>query len=136
MNFALTSEHQRIQSVCRELATDFATRAATHDREASVSVENYAALRQAGLFGLTIPRELGGWGAGLLGYTLAMEELAQGCAATALSFNMHCVAVTALTTAVDLSLATRQRVADLIIKDGKLVAALLSEPATTNLLYS
>jgi alkylation response protein AidB-like acyl-CoA dehydrogenase len=65
-----------------------------------------------------------------------MEELAQGGAAMALSFNMHCVATAAMTKAVDLPLATRQRVADLIIKDGKLVAALLSEPATTNLLYS
>jgi alkylation response protein AidB-like acyl-CoA dehydrogenase len=136
MDLALTPDHLRIQSVCQDLATDFASRAAVHDRDASAPTENYAALRQAGLFGLTIPRELGGWGAGLLGYTLAMEALAQGCASTALSFNMHCVAVTALTNAVELPLAARQRVADLVIKEGKLVAALFSEPATTNLLYS
>ena len=125
-DFALTSEHQRIQRVCRDLATDFASRAATHDREASAPVENYFALRQAGLFGLMAPVEVGGWGAGLLSYTLAMEELAQGCAATALSFNMHCAAVISLTTPEELDLATRQRMADLMVKEGKLVAALLS----------
>src|SRR5262249_47369883 len=33
-------------------------------------------------------------------------------------------------------LVSKQRVADLAIKEGKLIAALLSEPGTTNLLYS
>jgi alkylation response protein AidB-like acyl-CoA dehydrogenase len=136
MDFSLTADHLRIQAVCRQLATDFATRAAVHDRNASAPVENYDALRRAGLFGLTIPKELGGWGSGLLGYTVAAEELAQGCSSTAMSFNMHCVVVNTLTTAPVLSLATRQRVADLIVKERTLVAALLSEPTTTNLLYS
>jgi alkylation response protein AidB-like acyl-CoA dehydrogenase len=136
VNFALTPDELHIQSLCRELAADFATRAAPHDRDASAPIENYEALRQAGLFGLTIPKDLGGWGAGLLSYTLAAEELAQGCAATAMSFNMHCVVAQTLTTAEPLSLATRQRVADLVITEKKLIAALLSEPGTTNLLYS
>jgi hypothetical protein len=48
MDFAFTPEHQRIQHLCRALATDFATRAATHDRVASAPVENYDALRHAG----------------------------------------------------------------------------------------
>ena len=136
MDFSLTADHQQIQSICRELATDFATRAAIHDRDASAPVENYEALRNAGLFGLTVPKELGGWGSGLLGYAIAAEELAQGCAATAMSFNMHCVVVQTLTTAAPLSLAARQRVANLVIKEKKLIAALRSEPGTTNLLYS
>ena len=62
MNFSLTVDHQRIQAICRELAADFATRATTHDRDASAPVENYEALQHAGLFGLTVPKELGGWG--------------------------------------------------------------------------
>ena len=136
MDFSLTPEHLRIQSICRDLATDFATRAATHDRDASAPVENYEALRQAGLFGLTVPKELGGWGSGLLGHAVAAEELAQGCAATAMSFNMHCVSVQALTTAEPLSLAAKRRVADLVIQEQKLIASLVSEPGTTNLLFS
>lgn len=136
MDFALTAEQQQIQRICRELATDFATRAVIHDREASAPVENYEALRNTGLFGLTVPKELGGWGAGLLGYAIAAEELAHGCAATAMSFNMHCVVAQTLTTAAPLSLAARQRVANLVITEKKLIAAILSEPGTTNLLYS
>ena len=136
MDFSLTADQQQIQSISRELAMDFTTRAPMHDRDASAPVENYEALRTAGLFGLTVPKELGGWGSGLLGYAIAAEELAQGCAATAMSFNMHCVVVQTLTTAAPLSLAARQRVANLVIKEKKLIAALLSEPGTTNLLYS
>ena len=136
MNFSLTEEHRHIQSVCCSLALDFAKRAAAHDRDASSPVENYAALRDAGLFGLTAPKGLGGWGAGMLGYVLAAEELAQGCASTALSFNMHCVILMGLTVRSPYSVATQQHAADLAITEGKLIAALLSEPGTTNLLYS
>jgi alkylation response protein AidB-like acyl-CoA dehydrogenase len=83
MDFSLAPEHLRMQRICGELAADFATRAATHDRDASAPAENYEALRRAGLFGLTVPQEFGGWGSGLLGYAIAAEELAQGCALAA-----------------------------------------------------
>ena len=82
MNFELTTQHKRIQAQCRELATDFATRAAEHDREASNPVENYALLREAEFHTLNIPTELGGWGEQLFGHSLALEQLAQGCPAT------------------------------------------------------
>lgn len=134
MDFALTEDHVRIQTLCRALAADFAARAAEHDRDASSPVENYAALRAAGLFGLTIPKQFGGWGAGLLGYTIAAEEIAQGCASTALAFNMHAAMVATLTITAPLPDVTKQRVADLVIKQGKLICALLSEPGSTGLL--
>src|SRR5918995_7511344 len=89
MDFHITEAHRELQHRARCLAEDFATRAAQHDREASDPVENYAALRDAGFYGLNVPTELGGGGVGLLGWSLAAEELAQGCASTALSFNMH-----------------------------------------------
>ena len=43
MDFQLTSEQQHLQNKCRELASDFATRTAAHDREASHPVENSGA---------------------------------------------------------------------------------------------
>src|SRR5262249_16124550 len=46
MDFQITEEHVRLQQRCRQLAEDFATRAALHDREATDPVENYALLRQ------------------------------------------------------------------------------------------
>src|SRR2546425_12473948 len=50
-------------AVARELAADFATRAAQHDADDSFVAENYAALKKAKLFSAPVPTELGGGGA-------------------------------------------------------------------------
>ena len=134
MDFELSPEHQKIQEICRRLAPDFATRAAQHDREASAPVENYTLLRQEGLYGLTVPKEYGGWGGGYLGYVVAMDELAQGCPATALSFNMHCVVLPTLFEEPAVSAATRQRLADLAVRGQKLFAYSVSETGASSLL--
>jgi alkylation response protein AidB-like acyl-CoA dehydrogenase len=49
LDFQLTPEQQRLQSKCRELAADFATRSAAHDRDASHPVENFVAEMSADL---------------------------------------------------------------------------------------
>lgn len=136
MDFALTDEQLSLQGLCRELAGDFASRAARHDAEGTAPAENYAALREAGLFGLLVPKALGGMEAGMLGYTLAMEELAQGCASTALSFNMHCTAAYTVTATAFYPADVRARFAHMIIEERSLFANLISEAGTTNLLYS
>ena len=128
MDFSLTTDQKRIKETCAELAVKFAKRAEQHDREASSPIDDYRDLRDAGLFGLTIPKELGGLGSGFVGYTLAAEELAQGCASTALAFNMHCAALAILTYKTALPEKKRQRVAEIAIDQGKLISALLSEP--------
>src|SRR5712692_8259370 len=89
MDFHLTPEQLKIQETARRLGQDFATRAAQHDRETSLPKENYAALKREGFYGLTVPKEFGGLGAGFLGYVLAAEEISQGCPSTGLTFNMH-----------------------------------------------
>ena len=136
MDFALSAEHIELQALCRELAPVFAERADRHDRDASAPNENYETLREAGLFALLVPKEFGGMGAGLLGHTLAMEELAQGCASTAMAFNMHCVAAYTLTATDAFGAAVRERVARMLVHERKLMANLISEAGTTNLLYS
>jgi len=134
MDFELSPEHKKIQEICRRLAPDFATRAAQHDREASAPVENYTLLRQEGLYGLTVPKEYGGLGGGYLGYVVAMDELAQGCASTALSFNMHCVVLPTLFEEPAVSAATKQRLADLAVREQKLFAFSASETGASSLL--
>ena len=59
VDFQLSSEQQRLQHKCRELAADFATRSAAHERDASHPVENYDRLRAEGFLGLTVGKEWG-----------------------------------------------------------------------------
>jgi len=133
MEFRITEEQRRLQERARWLAGDFATRAAQHDRDASDPVENYAALREAGFYRLNVPVEFGGDGVGLLGWSLAAEELGQGCASTALSFNMHLSVVGPIMESPLVPLATKQRVAKMVVGEGKLIGGNFSEPTTSGL---
>jgi alkylation response protein AidB-like acyl-CoA dehydrogenase len=133
MEFHITDAQRRLQQRCRSLAEDFATRAAQHDREATDPVENYATLRQEGFYALNIPTELGGAGVGLLGWSLAAEELAQGCPSTALSFNMHLSVVGPLMESSLVPLATKERLAKMVVHEGKLIGGNFSEPTTSGL---
>jgi alkylation response protein AidB-like acyl-CoA dehydrogenase len=82
VGFQIGEEHQRLQQRCQQLAADFATRAAAHDRDATHPAENDDRLRQEGFYALNIPQDRRGWGVGLRGHTLAFEALAQGCPST------------------------------------------------------
>jgi alkylation response protein AidB-like acyl-CoA dehydrogenase len=133
MDFRVTEDQRALQQRARRLARDFATRAAQHDRDASDPVENYAALHDAGFYALNVPAELGGAGVGLLGWSLAAEELGQGCASTALSFNMHLSVVGPLMESPLVPVATKERLAKLVARDGKLIGGNFSEPTTSGL---
>ena len=85
MDFHLTAEQQRLQHKCRELAADFASRSAAHDRDASHPIENYERLREEGFLALSVGKEWGGAGASFLDHTIAYEVLGQGCPSTALA---------------------------------------------------
>ena len=87
---ALGAEPQALVETARRLARDrFAARAARYDAESAFPVENYADLRGAGLLGLSVPTAYGGRGADSLTYAQCLLEMAKGCSATALTFNMH-----------------------------------------------
>jgi alkylation response protein AidB-like acyl-CoA dehydrogenase len=133
MDFRITEQQRDLQRRARCLAADFATRAAQHDREASDPVENYAALREAGFYGLNVPADLGGAGLGLLDWSLAAEELAQGCASTALSFNMHLSVVGPVVASPLVPRATRERLAKMVVQEGRLIGGNFSEPTTSGL---
>ena len=133
MDFALSAEQQRLQQKCRELAADFATRAALHDRDASHPIENYERLRDEGFLALTVGREWGGAGASFLDHTIAYEALGQGCPSTAIAFNMHASVVMPLLESPEVTAETKQRIADLVVREKKLIAGNFSEPVTTSL---
>src|SRR5205809_7083957 len=76
-------------AVARELAADFATRAAQHDADDTFVAENYAALRKAKLFSAPVPAELGGGGASYADHAAIIRIIARGCGSTALAYSMH-----------------------------------------------
>jgi alkylation response protein AidB-like acyl-CoA dehydrogenase len=132
--FQLTSEQQHLQKKCRKLAADFATRAAAHDRDASHPVENYDRLREEGFLALTVGKLWGGLGASFLDHTLAYEVLAQGCPSTALAFNMHTSVVMPLLESAEVSAEAKRHIAELVVRQRKLIAGNFSEPVTTSLI--
>ncbi len=136
MNSELTTQHKRIQAQCQELATDFATRAAGHDREAANPIESYALLREAGFHTFNILIEFGGWGEKLFGHSLALEQLARGCPATALSFNMHLARIGCPMENIEITTGVKHRVADWVVRGSNLVAGSTSEANTSALLAS
>lgn len=90
----------------------FVPRADRHDREASFPVDDYADLRTEGLLGLCVPERYGGLGADFETYCLVAEQLAQGNASTALTFNMHCLVMLMMGPIADamaMPLAMRER---------------------------
>ncbi|HTD80428.1 MAG TPA: acyl-CoA dehydrogenase family protein, partial [Chloroflexota bacterium] len=84
-----TAQRDLVERVAMLARDRFAPRAARYDDESSFPVENYADLHAAGLLGLTVPRAYGGLGTDALTYVLCLLEMAKGCSATALTFNMH-----------------------------------------------
>lgn len=89
-DFAPDARQRALLALVEPLAHDFAARAAAHDRDGSFPFENFEALRAANLHALTVPTAYGGLGAGELDYTLVLERVAWGDAATALVLGMHC----------------------------------------------
>jgi alkylation response protein AidB-like acyl-CoA dehydrogenase len=134
VDFRLTEEQKRLQQRCRELAADFALRSAEHDRHASHPTENYDRLREEGFLELSVPKEWGGAGVGLLGHTIAFEALGQGCPATALAFNMHASVVMPLLESSEVAAEAKRCIAELVVQSRKLIAGNFSEVGTTSLI--
>jgi alkylation response protein AidB-like acyl-CoA dehydrogenase len=134
VDFRLSPDQQRLQQRCLELAADFATRSADHDRDGSHPTENYDRLRAEGFLELTVPLAWGGTGAGLLDHTIAYEALGQGCPSTALAFNMHASVVMPVLLSAEVPASTKQHVADLVVRQQQLLGGNFSEPGTTSLI--
>src|ERR1700733_11970361 len=78
MNFELSDELSELQASVRKLAKEkVAPRAREIDRSGEYPDDLFAAFRDAGLLGLCIPTDYGGGGAGILGLTIAIEEVAK-----------------------------------------------------------
>nr|AIA15322.1 Acyl-CoA dehydrogenase, C-terminal domain protein [uncultured bacterium] len=78
MDFSLPEELEQLQKTVRKLAQDkVKPRAREIDDTGEYPQDVFEAFRDAGLLGLCIPEEHGGSGAGILGLTIAIEEVAK-----------------------------------------------------------
>jgi alkylation response protein AidB-like acyl-CoA dehydrogenase len=78
MSFDLSPEYLELQATVRKLAQDkIKPRAREIDTDAIYPQDVFDVFRDAGLLGLVVPEEYGGGGAGVLGLTIAIEEVAK-----------------------------------------------------------
>src|SRR5215469_12772041 len=82
MDFDLAQDQRDLQKRARALAGDFAARAAEIDRSEEYPWDNVERLKEAGFFGMTIPRAYGGTGLSCFDAILVIEELAKACGIT------------------------------------------------------
>src|SRR3954471_7666157 len=76
--FDLTPELAELQATVRKLAQEkVAPRARDIDTTGEYPQDLFELFRDTGLLGLVIPEEYGGSGAGILGLTIAIEEVAK-----------------------------------------------------------
>jgi alkylation response protein AidB-like acyl-CoA dehydrogenase len=96
MDFAFTPAQQAVYDQVGALGRDkFAPRAHALDVAAVTPLENMRDFFDAGLMGLTVSRDLGGMGSGVMGedpllYILAVEQTARYCLSTSHCIHIHC----------------------------------------------
>jgi alkylation response protein AidB-like acyl-CoA dehydrogenase len=86
MNLTLTETQALVQKTARDFAQRvIAPEASAIDREERFPREQLKGLAELGLMAVNVPEDLGGSGAGVISYALAMEEVAAACASTAVT---------------------------------------------------
>ncbi|MFZ5443698.1 MAG: acyl-CoA dehydrogenase family protein [Myxococcota bacterium] len=86
MNFELTETQTLIRDTARKFAKDVvAPLARKLDREEIFPVDTFRQMGELGLLGVNVPTELGGAGAGVVSYSLAVMEIAAACASTSVA---------------------------------------------------
>ncbi|MGO4326646.1 MULTISPECIES: acyl-CoA dehydrogenase family protein [unclassified Cupriavidus] len=114
--------------ILRALSERFAARAATHDRDASFAHENIAELHRLGLLSLTVPRALGGAGAGLAEARRVIHHVAAGDPSTALVLVMQTLGHRNLANDTQWPQAVREAVQRSAVAHGALINSLRVEP--------
>ncbi|MFH1091130.1 MAG: acyl-CoA dehydrogenase family protein [Pseudomonadota bacterium] len=91
MRFELTDEQKMIREMARGFAqSELAPAAAVLDetRDRSILLANLRKMADLGLMTMNIPEEFGGADVGVVAYSLAITEIARGCAATAVTMSV------------------------------------------------
>lgn len=90
MDFALNEEQMMMQAMVRDFVREeVAPQGVIADEKHEFPVRIIKKMGELGLMGIPIPEEYGGAGADFLSYILAIEEIAKGCASTAVILAVH-----------------------------------------------
>ena len=86
MDFKLTPEQEMIKDMVRDFTEkNIKPVAARYDEEKQFPYQNLKQMAELGLMGMNIPAELGGAEVGVVAYSLAITEIAKGCASHAVT---------------------------------------------------
>jgi alkylation response protein AidB-like acyl-CoA dehydrogenase len=89
MDFQLNESQRLIQASARDFALrEIAPHAAELDRAGQFPFKQVKGLADLGLMGVNVPEHLGGSAAGVVAYSLAMQEVARACASTAVTMSV------------------------------------------------
>lgn len=95
MDFELTEEQKMLkETVARFVDNQVIPMAPELDENSRFPEENFKAMAEMGLFGMTIPEKYGGSGTDFLSCVLVMEELSRGCVSTANTYGAHAILCT------------------------------------------
>ena len=102
--YGIDGETARLAGRAAEMTRSTAARNAPDvDQQARFPSESLAALAAEGLLGLCVSPALGGKGQGPRAFAAVVEEIAQGCASTAMVYVMHVTAAQAIASSETLS---------------------------------
>ena len=134
---ARTESGRRLVSLAEGLSSDFAARAAEHDRDGSYPFEDVEALRASGYLAAPVPQELGGMGVeSVHDLLVAAGRLSRGQPSVAIGANMHWIPLVnmahlwrvATIRGDDRRAAAYARSMERVVRDGAVIAAAISEP--------
>ncbi|MEJ2025504.1 MAG: acyl-CoA dehydrogenase family protein, partial [Deltaproteobacteria bacterium] len=90
MAYHLTEEQRMIQTMVRGFARDILLpTAAERDITKEFPAENIKQMGELGLLGMNVPPEYNGAGVDSVSYSVALQEVAYACAATAVIMSVH-----------------------------------------------
>ncbi|MBW2094309.1 MAG: acyl-CoA dehydrogenase [Deltaproteobacteria bacterium] len=90
MAYHLTEEQRMIQTMVRDFARDvLLPTAAERDITKEFPAENIRQMGELGLMGMNVPPEYNGAGVDTVSYSVALQEVAYACAATAVIMSVH-----------------------------------------------
>lgn len=135
MDFELSKQQRDVYERAGDVGRVFGTRAARHDRAASLPIDNLNDMRDAGFLKLTISADLGGFGSGARGtdpllYLLALEQIARNCMSTAQCLHIHSHGAHYVDQVG--TPAQRQKMLGRVVEEGVMFNSTGSEPGRTS----